>query len=332
MRDLYLVPDVPMTPRDAAGWAARMASDQRTPDDAAAFERWSLEDPVGRAEYERMADLLTTLQVAGRNPAARSELRRRRPTAAIGRRSVVAACAAVAAGLFAVSLAPALMNRPDIYETREGETRRVALSDGTMVLLNVDSRMRVRMENGERRLWLDQGQARFEVAKDAARPFRVFAADREVRALGTTFDVRRLNGSVKVVLEEGSVALYTVDRGEPSPVSSGARPEAILRPGQAAQGSAGGVVVSQVDPSVTGAWRFGRLVLDNRPLGEAVMEINRYNVRTIVVEDAGLAAMPISGVFSTEDPEAFVQAVRAILPVEIGAQDGDVLKLERRKG
>ena len=322
----------PGTPQDAAGWVARMGSDQKTSDDVAAFESWSLENPNGRADYEAMADLMATLSRAGTDPVARRVLRKPLSPAHMGRRGVLAAVATAAAAVFVVSVSPSIMARPDTFETRVGETRRVALADGSVVVLNVASRMRVRMEDRERRVWLDHGQARFEVAKDGARPFRVFVGDREVRALGTTFDVRRLDAGVDVVLEEGSVGLYPADAERPEPVRSAGAPEVVLRPGQAATRSATAIAVTAVDPAVTGAWRFGRLVLDNRPLGEAVAEINRYNARTILLDDPSLAAMRISGVFRTGDPEAFVTAVSTILPVTVAAQDGDVLKLQRRAG
>lgn len=327
---LITTPEVADTPTDAAGWAARLASDQATPQDRADFERWALENPEGRAEYERMVDLLGMITVAGADPVSRARLRSSRNAQTLGRRSVMAMGVAAAAAVFAVVITPSLMNRPLVFETRVGEMRTVALEDGSTVVMNVGSRLRVRMGDGERRLWLDHGEARFEVAKDARRPFRVFAGDQEVRALGTVFDVRRLDGAVRVVLEEGAVGLYEVVAAEPVRAAATGAPDLVLRPGQQATVARDDLIVATADAQVTGAWRFQRMILDDRPLGEAVAEINRYGPRAIVIDDPEVAALRVSGVFRTDDPEAFVQAVGAVLPVRVAAQDGGVIRLERR--
>ena len=328
---LITTPEIAEMPRDAAGWAARLLSDQHTPGDVAAFERWSLEHPEGRADYERMADLTGLLSGAARDPEARAVLRSSRPAQVLGRRSAIAAFVALAASVFAAVITPTLLDRPAVYETRVGETRRVELKDGSVITLNVGSRLRVRMQESERLLWLDHGEARFEVAHDASRPFRVFSDNREVRALGTVFDVRRTDGAFRVVLETGSVGLYPADGSRLRPVAEAGRPVTVLAPGQMAEALAdgAGLDVEAADLSVTGAWRDHRLVLDDRPLGEAVAEINRYNARVIVVDDPALAAMRISGVFRTDEPDAFAQAVVMILPARVAARDGEMVKLER---
>lgn len=335
MRDrlrLITTPEIAETPRDAAGWLARLLSDQHTPDDVAAFERWSLEHPEGRADYERMADLTAMLSAAAGDPKTRAVLRSSRPAQVLGRRSAIAIIVALAASVFAAFITPTLLDRPAVYETRVGETRRVELKDGSVITLNVGSRLRVRMEESERVLWLDHGEARFEVAHDASRPFRVFSDDREVRALGTVFDVRRTDGNFRVVLETGSVGLFPADRRRLRPVAETGQPVTVLAPGQMAEAFADGtgLDVETADLEVTGAWRDHRLVLDDRPLGEAVAEINRYNARVIVVDDPVLAAMPISGVFRTDEPDAFAQAVVLVLPARVAARDGEMVRLERR--
>lgn len=324
-------PDLAGVPTTPEGWAARMGSDQRTPEDVSAFEAWSLNDPEGRKAYDRMQNLAQMMRSMADDPYARRVLRRPRIDLAGRRRALAAAFTAIAATVVVVAVSPSILARPDVYETRRGETRRVVLDDGSVITLNVNSRLRARMEGDERRLWLDQGQARFEVAHDADRPFRVFAGDQEVRALGTIFDVRRQGSDLNVVLEQGVVALYAANESNPVDAAETPRPEVVLRPGQSAVETTAGMTVSAVDPAVTGAWRFGRMVFDDRPLGEAVAEINRYNARAIVIDDPQIATLKISGVFGTGDPEAFVQTVQTILPVEIAAQDGDMLLLKRRE-
>ena len=91
------------------------------------------------------------------------------------------------------------------YVTGKGEQRLVRLDDGSRVSMNSDSRMRVEFGAGERRIWLEKGEAFFDVAHDAEVPFVVVAGQRQVRALGTAFVVRYEGLRTAITLVEGKV-------------------------------------------------------------------------------------------------------------------------------
>jgi transmembrane sensor len=253
-----------------------------------------------------------------------------------------AGAAAAAAGVVAFMM----LGREQILQTAPGEQKRVRLSDGTSVLLNTDSRLRVKLSGSERRLYLDRGQAYFQVAKDKARPFRVFVGHDEVRALGTAFEVRRLGDSVQVTLEEGRVAIYRAGIVRPetfgptpgSNVVSGpavlagtAEPLAILSPGQqAVLASAQPVAVREIELRKVQAWRYGRMILDDAPLADTVADLNRYGGVQIVLADPKLADIRVSGVFHTGRPDDFVKSVTAAFPVEIAREDDQTIVLRAR--
>src|SRR5262249_36104691 len=178
----------------------------------------------------------------------------------------------------------------------------------------------------------DQGQAHFIVASDRARPFRVFAGNEEVRALGTRFEVRRDGDAMKVTLEEGSVAIFreggTQQLTAPPPAS---RAQAVLTPGQQATVAPETIHIAAVDTQRVLAWRFGQMSLDAEPLSDAIAEINRYNTRQIVLDDPRLGRMPISGLFQTGSPEAFVDAVSRLLPVEVESEDERSIRLREAR-
>jgi transmembrane sensor len=192
-------------------------------------------------------------------------------------------------------------------------------------MLDTDTRLRVRFSDAERRLVLEKGQAHFKVAKDAARPFRVFVGDDEVRAVGTAIDVRKDGAGCKVTLEEGIVAVYRAG----APRVDGVRaPAAVLKPGQQARlAPAAPVQVASVDLIRVQAWRYGRLVFDSAPLGDAVDDINRYGGRQVVLSDPALADIKVSGVFHTTDPDAFVEAITAAFPVKLASETSGELVL-----
>jgi transmembrane sensor len=105
-------------------------------------------------------------------------------------------------------------------------------------------------------------------------------------------------------------------------------PVAILKPGQQARlAPAAPVTVATVDLTRVQAWRYGRLVFDSAPLGEAVEDINRYGGRQVVLSDPALADIKVSGVFHTTDPDAFVEAITAAFPVKLASETGGELVL-----
>ena len=99
------------------------------------------------------------------------------------------------------------------YETRVGEFRTIILSDSSSVILNTNSRISVAFnEQSEiRRINLLQGEAYFDVAKDAQRPFVVNVNKREIRAVGTAFNIKSKSNFIEVLVKD--CLLYT----SPSP-------------------------------------------------------------------------------------------------------------------
>lgn len=207
------------------------------------------------------------------------------------------------------------------YSTKVGEQRALVLQDGSRVQLNTDSEVRVWYRGGERRITLKKGEAFFEVAHDASRPFRVAAGDAAVQALGTKFDVRREADAVSVVLLQGRVR---VDR-------KGADAQTLL-PNQKLVVSGQGVSKPRpADAAETSSWTTGRLTFRGAPLREAVAEVNRYSKRKIVlaVPDR-LAAEPVSGVFDVGDTDAVVAALKMVFDLEASSPEDAVIRLAPR--
>lgn len=310
---------------EAAFWVARLHSDQATSADEAGFADWLADHPERRAAFDDAERTWLSFEALRNDRSAQEALGALRDKPAASRRRWLAGAVGLAAAS-AAGVAVYLDQRTHAYATGVGELRRVRLADGSVVSLNTDTRMRVRLDEHERLIWLDQGQAHFEVAHDAARPFRVLAGDEEVRALGTSFDVRREGDRIQVVLEEGVVALF---RGDEATVLSADRaPEAVLQPGQAADiEPLEAVRIAHVDVRRTGAWRRGQLIFDAEPLARAVAEVNRYHARKIVLADPSLGDITISGVFQTGRPEAFADSLTAAFPIEIVSQDSSEIRL-----
>ncbi|MET4685267.1 FecR family protein [Brevundimonas faecalis] len=230
----------------------------------------------------------------------------------------------LAAGLAALMLATALTfwPRAATYSTETGERRLVALSDGSRIELNTETRLRAAMSEDGRQAWLDQGEAYFEVAHDAFRPFTVHMGDRTVTVLGTRFSIRRDGDKVRVVVAEGRVRLS-------GPETASAPRAVILVRGDVATGDGRSVLQSRTSPEKVQdqlAWRRGLLVFDQVTLTDAVAEFNRYNETQLVVVDARTADIRIGGSFEATNVEAFVRLLRSAYGLEI-ARDGETVKL-----
>ncbi len=223
--------------------------------------------------------------------------------------------------------------QPKRYETGFAERRIVRLEDGSRISLDAGSLLTVKFRAHVRELDLIRGQARFDVAHDAMRPFRVHARNQTVVALGTSFSVDLLGRSVLVTLVEGRVTVTPdIPRG---PTDAGIRrstPPTVLSPGQrlVAVADQRPPRIEQVSLDRATAWEAGKLVFEDEPLAMVAERVSRYSRRPIVVDDRRAAERRISGVFNAGDVTTFLDTVTQYLPVEVAPATEDRIELRSR--
>ena len=272
-------------------------------DDRRRFSAWLAADPAhGRALAQARA-LWTSLD----GPAARLGAdgwhrapERTRARHALRMAAAAAVCAVIAGGLLWRD--PGFIDRALAdHATRPGEHREVMLADGSRLYLDGDSAVSVTLGAGGREIRLMRGRVWFDVAPDPGRPFTVTADAIAARVLGTAFGVDGESASVTV--EHGLVAV-SAPRGGEARLSEGER--------IAASGGMLGAATA-VEPEVELAWRRGLIVLDAAPLGRVADELDRMSPGRVVIPDAGLRALTLSGVFRVDEPEAVLEAMRSAL-------------------
>lgn len=246
-----------------------------------------------------------------------------------GSAPVAATLDADAPGAIAPSAEPGTLRRSAAeYVTAPNQSSTVTLPDGTRVSMNLDTAFRVDYDALQRRVHFSRGQAFFDVAKDAARPFVVVAADQRIRALGTQFEVNLLDPRrLEVVLLEGRVS---VERDRHALVDRLVRRTAPveLEPDQRLLVRADALpVISPVDAYRATSWREGWIVFEDETVREAIEELNRYSQRPLVAADDGVGRMRLSGVFRIGQPKRFASIIQELLPVDVhqGAQGETVL-------
>ncbi len=215
----------------------------------------------------------------------------------------------------------------ELYRTQLGERRIVTLSDGSRVHLNTASTIEVAMEKHRRRIHLVKGEALFEVAHDAARPFLVEAGSARLRAIGTAFNVRIRDTLVELTVTEGVVAV--AQNG--GPVHAAGAPRIAAGDGAVIRSDA--VAPTVLNPDLLRqrtAWQDGVIELDGETLPQAVEEFNRYRKRPIIVGDPRLANLRVGGRFEVDEADKFLTALEGSFAVDaITAADGSILLVMR---
>ena len=154
--------------------------------------------------------------------------------------------------------------------TPRGKDYELVLSDGTVVLLNADSKITFPTRfTGHKRTVKLVGEAYFKVSKNKHRPFIVETGNLYTKVLGTEFNLKAYpHSDVNVTLIKGSVAVNAEGK------------EVMLKPGENAEYSENkDIEVTTVDTEGYIQWKDGYFYFDNVPLIDVVRDLGRwYNV------------------------------------------------------
>ncbi|HWJ68632.1 MAG TPA: FecR domain-containing protein [Sphingobium sp.] len=249
------------------------------------FADWLAADPAHAQAYHELAALDGDLERLPAAPVA--------PGHRVNRRlwlgGALAASLAVVAGIGVLRHAPDDKQR---IETAMGETRTVALADGSRIAINGGTAILLDKAD-PRRATLERGQALFHVVHRDDAPFRVSVGAAQLVDIGTVFDVTRTDEGTVVAVSEGAV-IY-------NPASSKVRIDAGRR--LVADDASGQLVLSAVSPAAVGGWQAGQLVYDGLPLRDVAAEVERTTGVRIRV-NPGAAGILFRGAFQTGGDEA----------------------------
>ena len=358
MENILEFPDKALIADEACEWVVKIARDEPlSKEDAAALNAWVAQSASHKAVLQEMAstwqglDLLGELQVPGQSvPVVRRKILGvfiwwllapiwllANSVQAVGRvlHALFSPSSSVQYALSAAVLVVSLgvgslwfqeQGGPEYYVTVLGEQSTHLLQDGSSLRLNTNSQVAVQYTAEQRTIRLIQGEAHFDVKPDASRPFEVYAGNRMVRAVGTSFSVYLSGENVKVMVTEGKVDLAVVTYAQldasmtdasVTDASSNAERVGSLEAGQ-------GIVVpadmNAVISSVVNyqqdellrrlAWIDGRLVFKGDALEEVVKEVSRYTPMHIEVVDDGIKKIRIGGSFQVGQTEKLFDALR----------------------
>lgn len=343
---------------EAANWFAAHRTGELTPSERTAFLAWLKSSPAHIEEYFGVAAAEQLLAAEARTasddaseldasnprlahdniiPFGREDVApvpefRRRPDRRLPQLLTAIVCTvffALAVSVYAFR-ETLVFGFGDTYQTVHGQQGSWRLPDGSLLHLNTQSAATAHFRGGERLVNLHYGQARFDVAHDSARRFRVMAGNATIIAVGTEFEVYRTEDTVQITTFSGRVAVLKGEvpsAGTPVLDIPGAVP---VETGQ--QVVIEGLSVSKpraVDLENAGAWLQRKIVFERASLRQVTAEFNRYSTVPLEVVDQRLSGLEISGVFSADDPDSFLEFMRRMEGVTVDVQPDRVLLRQR---
>lgn len=292
-------PDHVRIVEEAAVWLATLHGGKSSKAEREAFKAWLTVDSRHAEAYANLDKLWEgSINLPGmkeRHHAAKKAVNRRN----FGKGVIVAALGLGAYGYLA--------DHPFAdYRTAVGERRTITLPDGSTIELAAETRLSLAYTSERRRLVLYDGEVFFTVAKDARRPFVVDAGSGQTVALGTAFGIESRGGKATVIVTESAVSVAL--GAQSSRVAAGYLVTYDRQKIGAAHESESGAEL---------AWREGRLVFTQAPLGEVVAALNRWRSGRLIVMSPALAARPITMIVDLNRSDAIVSQLAQAVSIRI---------------
>ncbi len=325
----------------ARKWLIRMDGDELLSNtEKAALGEWINRSAWHREELTRLtqfwnqanilAELMAGVESAGHGQGIRRAMSWTRPIL-VAAGSVISSVILVYCSLQSVGEAATRT-----YATAIGQQKTIALSDGSSIHLNTNSRVDISFSGKARRVRLWRGEALFFATPDAGRVFEVRAADSIIRASGTEFVADLEGRTVAVMVTKGVVDVSDL-RGQRTTVEprsiNAAASLGELRAGEATRFESGSGRMEvhwlgEAELQRRLAWLEGYLIFAGEPLSEVVAQLNRYSAKTLVIGDPELASIAIGGRFRIDDLYAVLDLMNTTFGIRAHEVNDRTIRLE----
>jgi transmembrane sensor len=337
---ICLIPEImdPLHTYDDIPWELIGSALQGTlsPDEDLLFREWLAVSADNQEKYARLGQLwkdgLTDYKAYREADEGRAweAVRQRisgkrviRPNFRTGR-TTITRMAAAAVFLLAIGAAwwyRAAKNAPIPYETAREEQRKIALPDGSTVVIAPQTRMLVAADynKGGRTVSLAAGQAHFEVSHQQQSPFRVEMDVVSVRDIGTAFTVQRTSEKIQVTVTSGKVAFTKKETGESRELAAGSSLIFYIP-----ENRFGGEMTVDTASSPTGTRRYM-----NSPLTEVVAALELASGKKITLGDGVSGQQRLTVDIQGEAVDNDLAIICASLDLEYIANNGGFILKNR---
>lgn len=293
----------------AASWFATLGAGDVTPQQHARWQQWLQQHDDHRWAWQRVESLQSQLQTLPGHLGYQT-LSQARQQSQLTRRRVMKSLLVllgVGGGWQLWQSPPAVRLRAD-YHTATGEIRSVRLDDGSQLILNTASAVRIDFSRHQRLVHLQQGEIAITTAATPdVRPFLVATEQGMLRALGTEFSVRQQTHVTELAVMQHAVEVT---------LAANAQPPRVVSQGQSLRFSRDGFSPLQpLSPNDNG-WTRGLLSVSNRPLSEVITEVARYRHGVLLCDDSA-ADLRVSGTFPLQDTDRLLDVLAQTLPIKI---------------
>ena len=318
---VFSFPNPEDTEQQATIWFAKLNNEDVPQAEIEAFREWFNQSARHRAAYAQIeriwgeAGVLEELKDQGKSVLG---LDSRTPAFFPRRRAMALAASIVLAlvggGVYSYQKHLGLHQSAD-YATSVGLQDAVALSDGSTIQMNTDTKINVHFTPKTRTVFLRKGEAHFDVSSDRNREFTVVTDAGRVTAVGTAFAIRvHPKRALEVTVSEGRVSLAPNDAEsvENHRALSGPPRATELTAGQSALFDGGIERIehfSEVDLRRKLFWREGMLAYSGETLEYVIADISRYTAVSVEIEDPELRDLRIRGLFKVGEVEALFETL-----------------------
>lgn len=189
-----------------------------------------------------------------------------------------------------------------------------ALPDGSHVWLNSGSVFKYPVSFAEDKRQVElNGEAYFDVAKDASHPFLVKAGKMNIEVKGTRFDVISYPDEVltELILVSGSVRLFSGKYEDNKTITN-------IKPGECAALNAAKnkLIISKVDIAKYTAWKEGLLIFRDDPMNEVVRKLNRWFNVEIILQSPELKEYVYTATYKDETLPQILELLKISAPVK----------------
>lgn len=301
----------------ARHWVVYLHSGHTEPEQLAKLEAWMASDRRHAEAFREFEQLFQDLRHPGW-VADTKPLPPLRPERSSFPKWLQAAALVLVVGFFGVGFA--LLSSSDgpaptetVFQTATAELRDIHLEDGSIITVGARSRLETRFTDEFRIVSLPEGQAFFDIAPDADRPFYVEVGTMMVRVVGTKFDIKNDDGTMRIAVADGVVSVMKADA--PSAIEGALQniDKSVLHAGDQLLVSSRKQAPekSTIEPENTSPWREGWLSYENASLSEIISDLNRYRDASIVLADPALGDLRITAAFGVGQTDQFIAVLHS---------------------
>lgn len=200
------------------------------------------------------------------------------------------------------------------YKTQFSSLKQEILPDGSKLSIDTKSNLQIEYFKDKRKVFLENGQVLFEVAKDKSRPFIITSGKTSIEVVGTKFEVKNLEHITTVSVEEGVVKVSFNNHALlPNQDIS------LLKKGEKIVISDLGKItyLGKTDIEEIAPWRNDELIFRKITLKEAFDTFSRYQDLKVEFQNKNFENKLFSGKFNTLEIDKFLFAIQKIYPIKI---------------